>query len=368
MIYVYMIIFSFLFMCTYDVLVNKKDFNSNTYVVNRSRHILGIIVLILSFLVIVIPGMIRYDVGIDYTTYSINQIPGVLNHQDIKVEPLYKAIIWIGYWIGRGTTYQYIFAITNFIIVYFIFLYIKNQSRYTALSILIFMCGGFFAFSLSGMRQSIAISIVLFSIKFIKEKKLVPFLIFIGVATLFHTAAIIFLVFYFLKNVRVNPLVILVLVIVTYFNAQSIRQILQVMANVTGRYGDYFGGQFDNGEYNKLLLLLVITVMAFVCGVYVFTDKDKFYKYSTELNLHYCACFVVSIASQLPTPSRLLFLFIPVYITLIPNMISIFKLGKVRFLLLIGTGTYFAFFMYGNIFIQNAYNILPYQDVFNYIH
>ncbi len=125
----------------------------------------------LAFLVIFIPGAIRYYVGIDYTTYSLYQIPAVLsNRPNVKVESLYRLVIKFGYWLGGQNSYQMIFFLTNLLIVSFLFLYIANVSSYRWLSIIIFMSFGFFFFSLSGMRQSIGVIIALWGLKFIKTR------------------------------------------------------------------------------------------------------------------------------------------------------------------------------------------------------
>jgi len=119
MIYIYMTIMSFGFMYAYnffDRLMIDKVFRSTLYLVLEKLSFL------LSFIVVCVPGMIRYNVGIDYTTYTNYQIPVVLAGEAgkiVKVEPFYQAVVWIGYWLGKQSSYQWIFAITNFIIIFF---------------------------------------------------------------------------------------------------------------------------------------------------------------------------------------------------------------------------------------------------------
>lgn len=76
------------------------------------------------------------------------------------------------------------------------------------------------------------------------------------------------------------------------------------------------------------------------------------------------ACLIVSMINFIPTPSRLLFLFVPVYVTLLPNVLVLYKSRKYRFLIELGIIFVFAFVMYRNIYVQNTYQILPYKSVF----
>lgn len=190
MIYIYMTLFSICFVYLSSVVEKSTDLE------NISTKMVENVTFLIAFLIICVPGMIRYNVGIDYRTYSLGQIPDVLANEQVNLELLFKLLIKFGYWLTGGTSYQVIFALMNFIIDFFIFKYIKVQSKNLPLSLLIFMFGGFFAFSLSGMRQSIGVSIALYSIKYIYQKKPIRFVILILLASLFHTSALIFVLFY----------------------------------------------------------------------------------------------------------------------------------------------------------------------------
>lgn len=367
MIYIYMTIVSVFFMYVYSALDKISISNTNNQLLeNPLIELFKRFLFFLSFIVVCFPGMIRYDVGIDYTTYSLYQIPATLVGQaNVKVETLYKIVIYFGNWLGRGTTYQWIFAITNLLIVSFVFKYIKDQSVNPTLSVFVFMFGGFFAFSLSGMRQSIGVAIALYSIKFIKQKKIFLFAISLGIAVLFHSSVAIFVFFYVFKNKKINPFIIVFLMAIIYAFSNTIRNIIIVISERVGIYSNYFGGTFDNGEFSRTLVFLIIAVMTFVCIAYLFLDKDKFYQSNTELQVHYMACFVIAMISELPTPSRLLYLFIPIYIILIPNLIDMFKNSKVRLFIGFIFVVILSLFMYRYVYMNNVYQILPYQDIFN---
>lgn len=364
MIYVYMTLASALLVMLSDY-VKSLNLEGNP-VLGFSKSAISKILYYMAFLVIFIPGAIRYYVGIDYTTYSNLQIPMVLSGNPVKVETLYRWVIKIGYWISGYTTYQLIFAITNFLIVFFLFLYIKDQSKNKWLSILIFMTGGFFYFSLSGMRQAIGVTIALWALKFINEKKFWHYLISIIVASLFHTAAIFFLVFYFVDRIEINPYVMLGIMVVVRILASQIRELLIMVSSKVGVYSEYFGGKFDvAGLYSSILPAIVFLVMIFLCISRFILGKDLFYKNQVEINIHYMACLIVSMINFLPTPTRLLYLFIPVYITLIPNIISFYEDKRLKVFIYLITIVMLGLLMYELLFVQNSYSVLPYRFIWN---
>ncbi|MDE3750530.1 EpsG family protein [Pediococcus pentosaceus] len=366
MIYVYMMFLATVLVggSEYVKTINIKENDGYLTVKNQTvyRKILANFLYVLSFFVIFIPGAVRYYVGIDYTTYSLYQIPAILsNAPNVKVETLYRVIIKFGYWLGGQNSYQMIFFLTNLIIVLFLFLYIAELSAQRWLSIIIFMSLGFFFFSLSGMRQSIGVIIALWGLKFIKEKKLLKYIITILVAALFHSSVIFFLIFYFIDKLKINPFLVSIVMLILNVTAVHVRQFILFMSTQFNLYSSYFGGQFDNGDYSQTWVYLVILVMVLMCISRVALGKTLFYKNSMEINIHYFACLVVSIIGYLPTPVRLLFLFIPVYITLIPNVISLYRNRYARLILYGITIMVSAVFMYWFLFIQNIYMVLPYR-------
>lgn len=362
MIYVWMTILAML-LAFLSREAKKLNFGNGEIGINDKKNLLSRMLYVLSFVVVFIPGAIRYYVGTDYTGYSLHQIPLVLSNMPVKVELLYKYVIFFGNWLGGNSTYQYIFAITNFLIVMFVYLYIWQQSKLSEFSIFIFMFGGFFAFSLSGMRQSIAVAIFLYSTKYIKSREPLKYAFFILIATLFHTSAIIYFLFYFVINIKFSPLIIVVLMIILKLIATPIRTILILILSKFNLYSDYFGGRFDTGGFNLLLVVLVLTMMGFVIGAYFLFSKAQFNKFNLEMNIHYMACMVVSIINVLPTPSRTLFLLVPIYITLVPNIISEIEEKRVKYIVYILLLIFFSIFFYKNVIEGNAYEILPYRDV-----
>ena len=62
----------------------------------------------------------------------------------------------------------------------------------------------YFAFTLSGLRQTVAMGLIIWSYQYIKERRLAPYLALFVVAFFFHASAIIFFPAYWLWNLRVG--------------------------------------------------------------------------------------------------------------------------------------------------------------------
>lgn len=137
--------------------------------------------------------------------------------------------------------------------------FIYKNSKKTFDSIIYFICLGSMMFMLSGFRQSIAMSICLISVEFIKEKKLIPFLICILLAYSFHQSAIIFLISYFIINsnfkLKHNLFLISIFMVVLLFNEQII-----LIANrlFNRNYSGYVGSSFNGIMYIVIYIIIIL--------------------------------------------------------------------------------------------------------------
>lgn len=113
--------------------------------------------------------------------------------------------IYLNYFLTKlSPDYQILFIVLSLIVCASLYRFISVTAGNRSLALLFFICLGFFQFSLSGTRQTIAISILLWAYPFMKRRKLVKFLLVVGLAMLFHKSAIIFAVTYFVANMKLT--------------------------------------------------------------------------------------------------------------------------------------------------------------------
>ena len=103
-----------------------------------------------------------------------------------------------------GFNYQVWLAIIAAIFCFSVSKFIYDYSDDPYISFISLISLGYLYFSLSGLRQTIALSIILLSYKYLKENKLMPFIALVLFGSLFHKSAMVFLIAYPLGNMKIG--------------------------------------------------------------------------------------------------------------------------------------------------------------------
>ncbi len=139
--------------------------------------------------------------------------------------------------------------------------YVK-EIEYPMTTIALLLSTSNFYMFFSGMRQSIAISLGMIAFLFVRKKKLIPFLLIVCLAFLFHrTALILFLMYpiYHIRIVKKSLLYVIPSMIVIYIFNKPIFGFLQ------GIISDYEGvGDAETGAFTMLFLLIAFSAFAFI--------------------------------------------------------------------------------------------------------
>lgn len=315
-----------------------------------------------SYFTLFIVGAVRYMVGIDYITYSVYQIPHVLaGDVSVKVESLYREVIKIGFSLSKGTNYQYIFILTQFIIIFFMALAIEKSSKISAFSIFIFVFSTFYAFSLSGMRQSISIAIFLYAATFIEEKYPYKYISLILLASLFHKFALIYLVLYVFKYIKLNLIYCLVSVPGLLLISSSLRKIIVIISNKLNIYPEYFGGVFDTGSYKTVQMVYIILISVILVIIQKLITSESWEENRFFINIQGLLTIIMGMLTIIPTPSRIMYALLPVHIILIPNLIKEIKNKNIRIIVIVGFIILYSLFFYICIIKNNFYGTLPFR-------
>lgn len=321
---------------------SKKELTKN-YIMSFFYHLSFFIV---GFALIALAGL-RYFVGTDYATYLQYQIPAVANgtnQNSHAVELLYSWLIKVGLYLGST---QWVFILTHLVIVIFLMLYIVNRSLNYVWSIFILFFSTFFNFSLNGMRQSIATSIFLYSTKYISKRKVIPYFLCITVAVLFHKSAMIYYPLYLLSYINLTKIRYGILgiffIVPVYFLSSFLSQIVLKLSYKFNIYTQYFDSIYTSttmfdGTYRILLLfnLLVIICFWMVGGNGNYSDKilpdnEEFKNgISVDLSIQYLLLLLLVLSSVIPGTFRLVYMFMPIQMSLIPNMLKISERNKYK--------------------------------------
>ena len=280
-----------------------------------------------------------------------------------KGEILYYLLNKGIYLIG-GNFQFFIFVVALLSIVPIAILYYKKSDN-GLLTIALFLVVAPFTMFFSGLRQSIAMGIIIFSFKYIQEKKLLKYIICVVIAMYFHkSATFCFFLYpiYHAKLTKKSLYFIIPLMILVYIFKDKIFMILLKMYNPI--YSEKYGDITSTGQYGILVLLVLFDIYCFV-----FPDKNiidnEFMGLRNYLILStFCQLFV-PINNVVMRMNYYLLLFIPI---LIPK-VRILGYEKNKELLKLSEIIIIVFFL--THFIYNGYmgedilRIFPYIPFWN---
>lgn len=185
-----------------------------------------------------------------------------------RSEFLFRLYNWVVYQFTQN--YQIYLAITAILtIVPIAYIYVQNKGH-SYLKIVLFVNMTTFIMLFSGIRQSLAMAIGFVAYRFVKEKRLLPFLLWTLVAMHIHHSGFMILFMYPLYHVRLKkgmlPFIIPVIVLVFVFN----KQIFMVLTFLLKDNSKYDADITATGAYASLVLFLLFAVFA-----YVITDEKQ---------------------------------------------------------------------------------------------
>ena len=169
----------------------------------------------------------------------------------------------------------------------------------------------------SGLRQVIALALVAWAFKYVKEKKLIKFILIILLAFTFHKSALIALLIYPFYHLNITrgrlllftPFIALVFV----YN----KEIFEFLLEFLGDYADNYKYE-ETGAFTMILLFAL-----FVAFSYIIPDEAKMDKNSKGIRNICVLAFVLQIfALASPVAMRMNYYFIMFYPLLIPKVIN----------------------------------------------
>lgn len=141
-----------------------------------------------------------YDFWKDLSHTSWAKVPEYID--STGMEALFCYTVWIFSHIFSSP--QWIFALTGLLFSISVCRFIYKHSEDMVLSFVMYVTLGLYTFMIQGMRQAIAMSIILFAIDFCIKKKFIRFVLLVLLAAAFHGSAIIFLPMFFVYGLTIK--------------------------------------------------------------------------------------------------------------------------------------------------------------------
>lgn len=203
------------------------------------------------------------------------------------------------------------------------FIYHNTRTLYDVFMSLCFYELFFYTFfSITGIRQTIAVGITLLAYKYIKQRNLIKFIIFILIASAFHKTSLIFIPFYYIYLIKKRNIIIYSLLALPFLFV-SARAFAGILANLVDDYTWYAESTYANaGGPNYLIMLLLLTVASYFKFNKIEIIENS--KYTPYIN----ALVITLILSPLvwvdPTLLRLSYYYSIFIIALFPRLVDTF--------------------------------------------
>lgn len=258
-------------------LINRK------FKISRRSNLDGTMfyVILWGIILISVCGLRRVDIGRDTAMYQLiyRQIQSseIWNARTLMYSSHEYGFYFLMYLVSRLFDYQvflYLGAIISIApVMYVIYKYSDNKP----MSLVLYMCFSFYTFCFSGQRQAMALGVLMIAYCFLREKKLKYYILFVILAVLFHTSAILFLPIYWIDKIQYNKKTVSIFLLLMV-GSYLLRNQLWSVATLFARQ------QYTANDAGGLLmyLFMILTVVLGLIYRKYFTGKrneNKVYLY-----------------------------------------------------------------------------------------
>lgn len=128
--------------------------------------------------------------------------------------------------------------------------------------VILFITLRYFSFTMSGIRQALAMSLIFLSVKFIEEKRFKPFLLLTIIASLIHGSALFFVFAYpitKIKNIKTILVPSLILISTAFLFTGTFISIMSYIPFLGNRFEGYlnFGSQAEGSAITSIYLIVL---------------------------------------------------------------------------------------------------------------
>lgn len=261
---------------------------------------------------IILSGLRNWSIGADTLAYKINHFDRTIDMSwkdifynfylkyimDISIkDPGYPLIEKVFQIFSKNYQMFLIFIACIFFILLGIKIYKYSENPY--LSYIVFSTLFYSFFAITGHRQTLATAIVVFlGIELIKKRKLIKFLLLLVLVSTIHASAICFLPFYWISQIKIKRITLLIywILIIVAFIFKN--QFLMVLHKVVG-YERY---TFFETASGGIFMFLLLTLSIFITVFYKYILKNYLltsFKEKVILEISINALFLASIFSSL---------------------------------------------------------------------
>ncbi len=310
---------------------------------------------------------VRYDVGVDYFNIywrfyeSVEAGRTTIIGSNVSMDVGLRAL---NAFLLRLSDSPITFFIFSSILIYFsIFRYVKKQQERIMLSVMCFLLSGIYFTSLNIVRQFIAIAIVLWGWKFLKERKMLPYIGCCIFASLFHLSSLIMVVFYFLQYINITKKSFGKILVAAICATPIIKVVFEFIV-VNTRYSYYLNNKLYVVDYDLAGTVYAILLTAFAFWRYKECEKKTGFDFLFKMLL--CYDVVICMSYFIPLCNRISIYFkLFIFLDMLPMLITSFAARRKKVLLTLmcfafmGATTFYLYYINGNS------GVFPYTTIWS---
>ena len=220
----------------YHFVLYRRALNENKMLINKNECIPTYNMWIIAAFCIVIMAFRGISVGIDTAAYYNEFYPFDYSSLFNERYSSERGFMLLNVVLNKlGCSFYVLTFIEALIVVLPTFFLVKKYSKNPYLSFFYYVALDYFLFGLTGMRQAIAIGIVLIAFEVAQRRKFLPFICLVAIAMTFHRTAIVALPIYFLgyfslKKKHISW--ILLVSAIVFFLKEPIRTFMRQFARI----------------------------------------------------------------------------------------------------------------------------------------
>jgi len=315
---------------------------------------------ILIVILITIAG-IRYGIGTDYTMYSNMYFHPTQANYD-KVEIGFKWFIQACNFVFGDVVWAF-FLLCSALTIIPIYVTIKKYATKPGEAIFYFVALGFYTLTFNMVRQSIAMAITIFALRYMFEKKAIKYILCVGIASLFHTTAIIMIPMYWLSKIKLTKkqlyllggiLLSLGTLAVPIFNFAITNIPQYAMYEAYAEYSDIESGI---GTFLVSGVYIILICFAIAQRKKIVKLNENYYRI---INLAVISIFFIALSLKNTLFARMIYYLLIPLVLILPEYISAFKEQNrkyVQFFIIIAC---MVFYMMNIYFFNGVY---PYNHI-----
>lgn len=280
---------------------------------------------------ILISGLRSLQIGADTTAYfnsfeSIKHYPLSIYLEEIYKkyilgmsvrDPGYNVLVKLFHVFSQNYQIYLLFVACVFMIPFARWIIVESKNP--VISYVLFSSLFYAFFAITGIRQTISTTlVVLIGDKYIKERRLVPFVILVLIASSIHASALVFLPFYFISVIPINGKTISVWGIV--FLAATLRRNQLKNFFISVSEYDMYANNYEGGGTPTFTVLLLLLFIWAVVACIIDKEKKENARYYNALGL---ALFFLPLTWLNPSAMRIVQYFSIYLVLLIPEMVEV---------------------------------------------